>query len=237
MTTTQPVKDVLTEEEFKAALPIKFRKNVNAALIQKINTTLADPDMYQSYRENLISYTSVLSDGKFKTENYIWAVKYVSFKLMGMTNQDAFARTFPKKVQNWSQQGLQAKDVAAYVCSYNKSKLVNLILEQTLIPTHVLNADMYQQALNIQLDIAQRGRSEMARVNAANSILQQLKPPEAKKHELEIKIPESNAIKDLRQATSALAAAQREAIEGGGLDAQQIAHSQIIEGEVVEVSE
>ena len=32
-----------------------------------------------------MSYTSVMKDGRFKTEDYAHAVAYVSFKLMGLT--------------------------------------------------------------------------------------------------------------------------------------------------------
>ena len=47
---------VLTVEQFKVALPDKVKKSINQELIDQINTTLADPDMYESYRDNLLSY-------------------------------------------------------------------------------------------------------------------------------------------------------------------------------------
>jgi hypothetical protein len=47
---------------------------------------LSDPEPYESYRDNLISYTKVMADRKFKVSSYVDAVRYVSHKLMGSTN-------------------------------------------------------------------------------------------------------------------------------------------------------
>ena len=229
--------DALTVDQFKDSLPATLRKSVNAELIQKINTTLSDPDMYETYRDNLLGYTQVMQEGKFKVTNYIDAVKYVSQKLMNKTNNDAFAATFPSKVQNWVTQGVASKDIASYVTAYNKSKLVNLIYEQTLIPTHVLNQDLYQKGLNTLAELMTGARSEMVRCNAANSLIVALKPPETKKMELEISQKEDSSIASLRESTLALVKAQREMIEGGQMNAQQVAHSEIIEAEVVEEAE
>lgn len=229
--------DTLTPEQFKQALPEKMRRSVSTEVIDKVNELLANPDMREIYRENLISYTSVLMDGKFKLTGYIDAVKYVSFKLMNMTNQRAFELTFPKKIQDWVARGVEPKDIASYISSYNKSKLVNLILEQTLIPTHVLNADLYQKALNVQADLMLTAKSEMVRTTAANSLLTQLKPPETKKIELDVTQKESSAIKELREATLALAAQQRDMIKAGIANAQEVAHSKIIQGEAEVIDE
>ena len=86
---------VLTVEQFKQALPSQFKASVNQELIDQINTTLADPNLYETYRDNLLSYTQVMRDGKFKMSDYILAVKYCSHKIMGASNIDAFVKTFP----------------------------------------------------------------------------------------------------------------------------------------------
>ena len=228
---------MLTLDQFKLALPDKVKKSINQELIDQINNTLSDPEMFESYRDNLISYTKVMADGKFKVTQYIDAVRYVSFKLMGCTNIEAYTKTFPDKYQRFVQQGVSAKDIASYVTAYNKSKLVNLIFEQTLIPTHVLNQDLYQRALNVQADLMINAKSEKVRCDAANSLLTQLKAPEVKKVELDIGVKEDSSIAALRATTLELARQQRLMVESGAMNAQEIAHGKlIIEGtaEVVE---
>ena len=228
---------MLTLDQFKLALPDKVKKSINQELIDQINNTLSDPEMFEQYRDNLISYTKVMADGKFKVTQYIDAVRYVSFKLMGCTNIEAYTKTFPDKYQRFIQQGVQAKDIASYVTAYNKSKLVNLIFEQTLIPSHVLNQDLYQRALNVQADLMINAKSEKVRCDAANSLLTQLKAPEVKKVELDIGVKEDSSIAALRATTMELARQQRLMVESGAMNAQEIAHGKlIIEGtaEVVE---
>lgn len=226
----------LTIEQFKAALPDKVKKSLNQELVDQINSTLVDPEMYEAYRDNLLSYTKVMADGKFKVSSYVDAVRYVSHKLMGCTNIEAYTKTFPDKYQRFMQQGVSSKDIASYVTAYNKSKLVNLIFEQTLIPSYVLNQDLYQRALNVQADLMVNAKSEKVRCDAANSLLTQLKMPETKKVELDIGVKEDGSIAALRATTMELARQQRLMLEAGAMNAQEVAHSKlIIEGEAVEV--
>lgn len=223
----------ITIEQFKAAMPANFRGGVNVDLLNKVNAIVADPHIGQMLRENLISYTGVMRDGKFKMEDYIYAVKYVSHKLMGNSNLDAYVKTFPQRYQAFLGSGAPAKDIHAHVSAYNKNKLVNLIMEQTLVPTHVLNADVYQQAINVQAELMLNAVSEKVRCDAANSLLNHLKRPEASKVELSIGVAETGVIKELRDVTMQLAAKQRQMIEGGLYSAQDIAHDKlVIEGEV-----
>lgn len=227
----------LTVEQFRQALPDKVKKSINQELIDQINTTLSDPDMYEAYRDNLLSYTKVMSDGRFKVAEYINAVKYVSHKLMGCTNIEAYSKTFPDKIARFTAQGVAPKDIASYVTAYNKSKLVNLIMEQTLIPSYVLNQDLYQRALNVQAELMVSAKSEKVRSDAANSLLTHLKMPETQKVELEIGVKEDSAISALRATTMELARQQRMMLEAGAMNAQEVAHSRlVIEGEAKEIS-
>ena len=226
----------LTVEQFRQALPDKVKKSINQELIDQINTTLSDPDMYEAYRDNLLSYTKVMSDGRFKVAEYINAVKYVSHKLMGCTNIEAYSKTFPDKIARFTAQGVAPKDIASYVTAYNKGKLVNLIMEQTLIPSYVLNQDLYQKALNVQAELMVSAKSEKVRSDAANSLLTHLKMPETQKVELEIGVKEDSAISALRATTMELARQQRMMLEAGAMNAQEVAHSRlIIEGEAKEI--
>lgn len=226
----------LTTEQFKQVLPDKVKKSVSQELIDQINSTLSDPEMYEAYRDNLLSYTRVMADGRFKVDSYISAVKYVSHKLMGATNIEAYSKTFPDKMQRFAAQGVSAKDIASYVTAYNKSKLVNLIFEQTLIPSYVLNQDLYQKALNVQAELMVSANSEKVRCDAANSLLTHLKMPETQKVELEIGVKEDSAIAALRATTMELARQQRLMLEAGAMNAQEVAHSRlVIEGEAREV--
>ena len=225
----------ITVEQFKDALPAKLKKNINTEVIDQINELLADPDMYEQYRDNLLSYTNVMMEGKFKLSSYISAVKYVSHKLMNCTNLLAYTKTFPDKYADFLARGVSSSDISSYVHAYNSSKLVNLIYVQTLTPIAVLNNHMVQQALNVQADLMINAKSEKVRSDAANSILTHLKLPETQKIELDIGVKGDSSIDALRASTMELVAMQRQMIQSGSMSAGDMAGSKlIIEGEVVE---
>ena len=220
---------MLTQDQFKAALPKQMQKNINQEVMDKINDTLRNPDTREMLRENMIGYASVMQQGKFQMDQYINAVKYVSFKTMGDTNIAAYTKTFPDKYQSFLDRGVVSKDIASYITAYNKSKLVNLIYEQSLVPTHVLNADVFQKAINVQAEImADPDVSPKVRSDAANSLMTHLKRPEAQKIELDIGVKEDSAISDLRASTRELVAQQKAMLKSGTMNAKDIAHSDLI---------
>lgn len=228
----------LTVTELTEALPKQIRGRVSEEMVVAINGLVKDPEMREIYRENIISYTNVLDKGKFKLVSYLDAVRYVSFKLLGETNIKAYTKTFPAKYADFKKAGVSDADIAKYVHAYNKSKLVNLIWEQSMVPFHVLNQDARQKALNIQLDLAMNAQSEKVKSDAANSILTHLKPPETAKIELDIDVKESTALTDLRTITQQFAAQQLLAKESGVMTAQELAHQRIIiDGEAEDVTE
>jgi len=217
-----------TVDQFKSALPAGIRKSVDQPLVDKMNALLADPDMQEMYRENLLSYTQIMKEGKFKLSSYIDAVKYVSQRLMGKTMKDAYGASFPDKMQDWAVRGVAPKDQASYITAYNKTKLVTLIMEQAIVPTWLLNQDHFQEAINTQVELMNGARSEMVRMQAANSILMHLKQPETQKLELSMGMEESSVISDLRQATQELVAQQKLNVQSGSMNAQEVAHSKVV---------
>ena len=221
---------MLTVAMVSQALPITLRGSVDQAFVDKINNIISDPIMAEQVRTNFISYTKVLQDGRFKTEDYLHAVTYVSFKLMGMSNQDAYFRTFPQRHAALVAKGADPKDISAYVSAFNKGKLVNLILEQTLVPTWILNQEVYQKAINVQAGLMMNANSEMVRMQAANSILTHLAKPKEAGPLINIDMTENAGMKELRDMLSQVAKKQVEAIESG-VTTKDIAGQRIIENQ------
>tara|TARA_R110002020_G_C16157733_1_gene763141 strand:+ start:434 stop:1129 length:696 start_codon:yes stop_codon:yes gene_type:complete len=218
----------LTLEQLQTAMPTQIKGKVTQDLVNTFNSMTMDDEFREHYRNNLISYTSVMQDGKFTMEQYLNAVRYVSFKLMGDTNIKSYMRTFPTKYSGFKAKGVKDKDIASYVTAYNKSKLVNLIYEQSIIPTHVLNADMFQEALNVQADLMINANSEKVRSDAANSLLTHLKPPEKKKLEIEVSQVESSVIDDLRLATQEHAKVLKQNIAAGAMSVRDAAQGDLV---------
>ena len=200
---------MLTVQQVAQALPPNLKSAATQQFVDQINNIVSDPIVAEQVRDNFLSYTKVLQEGKFKTEDYLHAVTYVSYKLMGMSNQDAYFRTFPQRHAQLVARGCPPKDIAAYVSAYNRGKLVNLILEQSLVPTWVLNQDAYQKAINLQ------------------------KPKEAGPL-VNIDMRESSGMNELKDMLVQLAEKQRELISGG-VSTEAIAAQRIVDVDAVEV--
>lgn len=218
---------MLTLQQVAHALPPNLKNNVTQQLVDNINNCVADPVMAEAIKDNFLSYTQVLSEGKFKTEDYLSAVIYVSFKLMGMSNQDAYARTFPARYRTLLNNGTSAKDISSYVSMYNKGRLVNLILEKSLIPTWVLNQHIYQKAINVQADLMSNANSEMVRMQAANSILTHLVKPKEVGPLINLDLRESSGLNELKATLTQLAQQQRDLISNG-ITTKQIADQGLV---------
>jgi len=207
--------DLVTVEDLQKALPATLKTAATQSLADKINMIAADPLEAQAIRENFIGYSHVLRDGKFKMEDYLNAVRYVSYKLMGLTNKDAYERTFPDRMNHFIATGADQKTIAAYVSIYNKGKLVNLIYEQTMIPTWVLNQDAYQKAIKVQMELMSTSGSDLVRTQAANSLLTHLKKPEVKEFQISLEQKENSGMKELMKTMEDLAHQQLKMIRDG----------------------
>ena len=225
----------LTADALKAAMPKRQKHNITDSLVNELNQLVTDPEERRAFRENLVGYATVLDDPNVKLPDYIHAVRYVSYQLMGMTNQQAWVRTFPDRYQRLIDDGkiTEGDDVhlRATVSCYNRGKVVNAIREQSLIPTWILNADIHQKAINQLALLMTSSKSDKVRADSAASLLTHLKMPETVKMKLDVEVREDDSIKQLRGAVTELVKAQREAIETGTSDAKRIAEAKLIDAD------
>ena len=239
-------KESVDLQTLRDALPAKLKNSVSQEMLDRVIQS-TEPELCNQLKENFIGYTSVLLDGKFKAEDYLYAIKYVTYKLLGYTNKDSYIKTFPDRYTKLKAQGLKDDQMLFesgqiftinteentiitedYIAGYNKNKLVNLILEQTLVPTWVLNQDIYQEAINTQARLMRTAKSERVQAMAADSILNHLSKPES--------VPTINIgvnndqLTDLQNTLTQLAETQLKMIQNGKT-AKEVIEAPIIEVE------
>lgn len=219
---------MLALESVRKLVPKNQRTLITQEFIDKLEAGVNDSVVAEQFKENFVTYLNVLSKGKYKMEDYINAVKYVSFKLLGYSNINAYIATFPERYERLKAEG--QTQIEAFVSMYNKNKLVMQIYEQTIVPSYVLNAPMHQQALNtlaaMIIDDDVRG---MTKVKACEAILQYTKQPDVVKGELTIGIEQSDTINDLREITENLADTYRMMLEKKGMKLKDVAEANIID--------
>jgi hypothetical protein len=170
--------------------------------------------------------------GKYSLAAYVNAVKFTSHKLMGDINSMAYKKVFVDRYAAMIAKGYNSSYVASFANNYANNPLVVNILERAVVPTHILNAGIYQEAINTQAELMRNANSEMVRQKAAESLLINLKAPESTKIELDVSYGQSGMIDDLRATTKALAQQQMQLIKEGVSSARDIAHSEIIANRV-----
>lgn len=222
---------------FRKVMPKGMNGSVNQELVDTVNGLFSDDQLKETYRDNLMSYASVMHDGKFKVSSYVDAVRYISCKAFSATNLEAFAKTFPDRYKGFLTRGTSDKDISSYVSAYNKNKLVNLVREQSLIAPYIYNADIFQKAINVQARLmVDEDVSPKVRSDAANSVLTHLKPPEVGKITLDITHKQEGAVDALRIVTEKLRETQKIALQAGFSSIEDIANSTIVEGTCDDVS-
>ena len=215
-------------EAVRKLVPKTQRGLITQDFVDRITASVADTEVAEQFKENFITYINVLSKGRYKMEDYVSAVKYISFKLLGYSNIKAYAATFPERYQRLKDEGQQ--QIEAYVSMYARGKLVNQIYEQTMVPTYVLNAPLHQEALNeLAMMIKDPDVRGMTKVKACEAILQYTKQPEVVKGELTIGIEQSDTINDLREVTENLADTYRVMLEKKGVRLKDVAEANIID--------
>ena len=219
----------VTKELVARALPGNLKSAATDELADLINQISTDPLVAEQIRDNFLSYTSVLKEGKYKVEDYLNAVAYCSYKLMGESNQDAYFKTFPQRYTNLMAAGRTPKEISSYVSAYAKGQLVNKIMEQTLVPSWVLNQHMYQAALNTQFNLmSDEGVSAKVRSDAADSLLNHLSKPKEAGPLINIDLAESSGMNELKDAMKKMAEQQQQLIHAG-VATREIAAQDIVD--------
>ena len=219
----------ITKELVARALPGNLKSAATDQLADMINQISADPLIAEQIRDNFLSYASVLKEGKFKVEDYLNAVAYCSYKLMGDSNQDAYFKTFPQRYANLVAAGRTPKEISAYVSAYAKGQLVNKIMEQTLVPSWVLNQHMYQAALNTQFKLmTNEDVSPKVRSDAADSLLTHLAKPKEAGPLINIDMGETSGMNELKDALARMAQ-QQQTLINAGVSTKEIAAQDIVD--------
>lgn len=225
-------------EDLRAIVPIKLQTAITQDIVDDINELNSDdPEAASNIRENFITYLDVLQEGKYKLTDYLNAIKYVSFKLMGKTNRDSYRYTFPERFRRMKESETPEKDIDSVISAYNRNKLVNKIYEKTIIPSWILNQDAYQEAINTQVKLMRTANSERVRMMAADSILNHLKRPEnIQQAQLSINVNTGSIIDDLQKNMLKLVESQQNMIKLGVSPKEIAAQRIVVDAEAEEIS-
>lgn len=205
---------MLTLKQVQDSLPTNFRNNITADMVDELNALSEDPEEARYMRENFVSFATVLREGRYRVGDYVKAVMYVSRKIMGQSNLQAYKDTFPERYQPMIDAQKPQKDIASIITAYNKGQLVTKITERAMVPVWLMNQDVVQEAINVQVTLMNDITvSDKVRSDAANSLLTHLKKPDVHKAELSIEIAANDGMAAIEAALTDMSERQLNAIQ------------------------
>lgn len=167
-------------------------------------------------RENWLTHANILREGVYSMEQYTTAIKYVSLKQMGHTNQQAYSIALGDRYQDMVAKGYDEQRISSHVAAYHKGALVQKLLAQSTIPLYMLYQDEAHKAIKTLVDVMTSDEtSPRTRAEAADKLLNHIKRPEAAKIELEVS-QKQDGMMELQVMMRELAQKQLKAIEAGG---------------------
>lgn len=223
---------MLTRQEFQEAMPTAMRKNVSQELIDHVNKVIcASPEEMELHKDNMLTYTKVLTEGKYKVQDYMAACMYVSYRTMGFNTKESWSKVFPDRYARLKAQGKSDKDISAHVAAYNANSLVFKIYERSLTPVRIQYRDVqYKMIRNLTKLAMDEDVSPRDRVAASNSLLVHLKDPETAKTEIDVSINQGSVIDGLKEALGALAQQQINSLQVGSIVTKDITDSVLVIG-------
>ena len=115
---------MLTKESIVGLVPKKQQPLITDGLVDRINAIATDPLIATEFKENFVSYVSVMQQGKYSMDEYKNAVHFVTQKLLGNKDIDAYISVFPERYQRLLDNGVERNKMSPYVSAYRKNKLV-----------------------------------------------------------------------------------------------------------------
>ncbi len=234
--------ELITKQQIMETLG-KDKTVITDKLVETINMIILDePEVGHLVKENFLTYGKVLQSGKYSMDAYLNAIKFVSYKLMNMTNAEAYMHTYPSRyerlekryigVEGLSQEEFEKK-VSSYVYAVAKSQLVVSILSQVQIPTKLLNMGLLQEAINTEATLMRSARSEIVREKAANTLIQYLGQEEENQIQIDVGYKKDDIIEQYELAMKNMVEEQLVQINAGAC-VKAIANAPIVEAEVIE---
>jgi hypothetical protein len=205
---------MVTEDQVTLALGSK-RNWASQELVTMLNSL--ENDGADLVRENWLTHANILREGTYSMEQYLTAIKYVTLKQMGHTNQQAYSIALADRYQDMRAKGYDEQRISSHVAAYHKGALVQKLLAQSTIPLYMLYQDEAHKAIKTLVDVmTDDNTSPRTRAEAADKLLAHIKRPEAAKIELEVSQKQSDGMQELAVMMRELASKQLAAIEAGG---------------------
>ena len=206
----------------------KFKSVTAVAAIEEICKTHDDP---LAFIDRLVSWSSILRGGRYKTTEYIKAVNFCSLRAMDFTVLDAYKRTFPERLSRREAGKRVPKPegtIRASASIYSTGALVHGIMSQMQIPLHIMMMSQRVKMAMKLADLAMNASSERVQMEAADRLLSHIVAPEVKKMELDIGFRADDTIESINSALDRFSQIAHDRIRAGTITATDVIELEVL---------
>lgn len=223
---------MINQEQLELALGSK-RNWASEELLQTLNEL--EMDGAELVRENWLTHATVLRENSCSMEQYTTAVKYVSLKQMGHTNQSAYSIALSDRYQELVAKGYDEKRISSHIAAFHKGAVVQKILAQSTIPLWMLYQDEQHKAIGVLVRLMTDPEvSYKVQSDSADKLLNHIKRPETARVQLDITTRQSDGMTELQTMMRDLAERQLRMLNNGG-DLREVANLPILTAEFSKV--
>ena len=217
-------------EEFKSLMPKKKQKFINQELLDMVRAAEVRGDFEGEFEKKVISYSSILTQGRYKTSDYISAVEFCTYYLAGDDQAEAYVKTFPNIVKRRILEGKVSYAKGAPSMYYG-GQLVQAIMAQAQMSVRMRHYNKIDYAVETLFQLTTSSTStDRIRMESADKLLAHLKEPEKSHVEIEVGIKKDESGIALEKKLMEVATAQQEFFKNGG-DLKQLQKIKFVEGE------
>lgn len=233
--------DVITVEELKQKFPRKAN-TITEDTVNLINEATSDPCFSaDDFIEHMVSYQSVMINGKYSMKEYINALKFCSYLEMEDSAVEAYKKArandeFVIERMNAPTDSKEYRELTHQASRARKSPIVRQILTQTDMPLYLMFQGSRYEAVKVLHQEMTTAAYSKDRISAAKALLEQVKPPENVQVEIGLGPQENNALQQLNEQLAKIAVKHKDGLESGTVSLTELgslkAKEDVIDAEV-----
>lgn len=223
------------EEILPNKLSKKNKNKIATEIADNIDETV-DDTIKEQYKNNLITFSTVVT-GRVRVDDYLTAIKYVTYRNTGLTIKESYCLAKADEVQKAKLEGVTDDQIYNRALAYSQNKVVKDIQSQNQMPLHIVFGDAIVDGIHRMHDIIKGGSNRDA-VGAFEALTRAIMP----KEDIELKVDTSaidSKIEEMNKAKLELSLMVVDNVKSGNLSMEQLLSKvnkskEVIEGEFIE---
>lgn len=234
---------LVTIEDVQNAMPAKG-KTITQEAVDIINASVNDPEFQgESLLKTACIYESVLKGARATLPEYLNAIRFCAYISTEQANYtEAYKkvfcdRDFVKERKDLPSDHQKYVELCSAASRYRRTKLVVDILTASQVPLDMIFTGYRYKAIGVLAEIMQNSKYDRDKINAAKELLTATKGPDNVKIKLDVGVSDSNALEQLDEQLSSIAAKQLTLLEHGAGSLKEFGAMKVVEvydeGEIV----